>query len=213
MIYLQLCSGLNGVDNPFCCGQDYTCCGIKANVITTIPLWETLSRPGGIEWTQQANSLTKTSPPVTSTGTTNTQITSGTSSLTSTPSPTSPAFQTDNTGAPTAGDADKKTLAVGAGVGVPLGVALVAALGFLGWQLRKQNAARKMAEGVKVEDSSYFASSGTGSGTMAHVYPSPYTAGLYEAQGPAQTVQELHHTTTMELHGNPIKEIDGRQVR
>jgi hypothetical protein len=51
-----------------------------------------------------------------------------------------------------------RTLAVAAGVGVPLGMALVAALGFLEWHVRKQ---RSRAKADEVEDSVYFASAST----------------------------------------------------
>ncbi|KND91078.1 hypothetical protein TOPH_04344 [Tolypocladium ophioglossoides CBS 100239] len=115
--YLMLCSGFDGTgNNPLCCGADYSCCNSTQNIITTIAQFSTLSRAAGAPATTDT---TSSSTPNTSAATRASQSAASTSAAASS-------------------GGDDKLLAVGAGLGIPLGLALVAALAFLGWQMRKQ---------------------------------------------------------------------------
>jgi len=107
--------------NPFCCGLDYTCCNSSQNIITTIARFTTMFRAAG------ATETSSTSPSTT-------LPTSNASSQSSTTS-----SQPATTTAVASSGAVSETLIIGAGVGIPLGLAIVVALTFLGWQIRKQN--------------------------------------------------------------------------
>lgn len=61
------------------------------------------------------------------------------SPLSSTTQTTSPTTSTAPQPSPTQGITSDKPLAIGLGVGLPLGVLLIGAIGFLGWQLRRYN--------------------------------------------------------------------------
>ncbi|KAJ2981145.1 hypothetical protein NQ176_g2208 [Zarea fungicola] len=118
--YLAQCSGLGG---SMCCGLDYECCNGTA-ILTSIPIFTTLSPPGGI--------------PATSTTRSSTVSTSATSSGVAS-SATGSSEPQSHSSKPAA----DKSVAIGAGVGVPLGVALLAAICLLTWQMRKRAAAEK----------------------------------------------------------------------
>ncbi|KAH8898230.1 hypothetical protein GQ53DRAFT_625138, partial [Thozetella sp. PMI_491] len=120
-IYMHLCSGFDAA-NPFCCSTDYTCCNSSANIITAIAHFSTMSHP--------------VVSPATSSPSSATQSTSGTS-LTSALSSTSTSTSSADIGGRES-SCNSNSVAIGAGVGVPLGVAFIASLVALGWQMHKR---------------------------------------------------------------------------
>ncbi|TQV90358.1 hypothetical protein IF1G_10994 [Cordyceps javanica] len=112
--YLQQCSGFDRTaSNLFCCGGDYSCCNNTDNFVSGIKKFTTMSRAGGAT----------------------ASATSGTVTVTVTPT----SIVDDKNSSSSSKNADNsKVVAVGAGVGASLGVALLAAVGALVWQIRKQ---------------------------------------------------------------------------
>ena len=119
--YFAQCSGFDARDeNALCCGTDYTCCNSTAAIITIIPKFTTLSRAAGIPRT--------TSDTETSSSTITTPRTS------------------TSTAATESNSSSDRSLVFGAGVGIPLGVALLVTLGLLAWQVRKYRVYKRAVE-------------------------------------------------------------------
>lgn len=161
--YLVQCSGLG---STMCCGTDSSCCN-GTSILTTIPKFSTVSPPAGNPTTSR------------STGTT----TSNTETPTPSPSsPSSPAGSSPTSSSPTGITTPQpsssktptdKSVVIGAGVGVPLGVALLGAIGLLIWQTRKRAAAEKVVRNADAN---------------AHAGQKPAPTELYS---PPQPVSEL----------------------
>ncbi|KAM3502653.1 hypothetical protein MY11210_009001 [Beauveria gryllotalpidicola] len=114
--YLSQCSGFDSTaSNLFCCGGDYSCCNNTDTFVRGIKKFTTMSRAGG----GPTSSVT------------------GGGTVTVTVTPTSTADDKDNNSTIKKTD-NSRVVAVGAGVGASLGVALLAAVGALVWQIRKQ---------------------------------------------------------------------------
>jgi hypothetical protein len=181
-LYLQMCSGLNGVDNPLCCGDDYTCCSVTASVITTIPLFTALSRPG----------TAATSPTALTT-------TMSRSQTNTPPSSTVTSAPTESAG--TGGGGLTQSTIVGLGVGIPLGLALIASLVFLGWQLMKRNNTPSKSSPETGFNPPYHPPPGT---DPTHASQNYYTSPPAHTESP---ITELGYTPRAELQGTQIKEV------
>jgi hypothetical protein len=118
----------------YCCGPDPTsCCSNKQYFSipyienTAVSIWRPVTTTTSLLTTDTAQ---LTTPLLT------TQTTSPTTSTTLTLSPTT---FTTLTPPPTQGTTSDKSLAIGLGVGLPVGVLLIGAITFLGWPLRRYN--------------------------------------------------------------------------
>ncbi|OAA77142.1 hypothetical protein LEL_03965 [Akanthomyces lecanii RCEF 1005] len=110
--YLQQCSGFDAnARNLFCCGGDYGCCNNTDTIVTGIKKYTAISRAGAPTSTAASGTVTVTA------------------------TATSPADDSNNS---TKKTDNSKVVAVGAGVGASLGIALLATIGALVWQIRKQ---------------------------------------------------------------------------
>ncbi|ATY59836.1 hypothetical protein A9K55_006925 [Cordyceps militaris] len=111
--YLSQCSGFDSTaSNLFCCGGDYSCCNRTDTFVRGIKKFTAMSRAGAGPTSSAAG---------------------GTVTVTVTPTATPPGEGGNNTKTD-----NSKIVAVGAGVGASLGIALLAAIGALVWQIRKQ---------------------------------------------------------------------------
>lgn len=110
--YLQQCSGFDSTaSNLFCCGGDYSCCNNTDTYVRGIKKFTAVSRAGAPTSAAASGTVTVTA------------------------TATVPADGNNNASKKTD---NSKVVAVGAGVGASLGVALLAAIGALVWQIRKQ---------------------------------------------------------------------------
>ncbi|KAK3375558.1 hypothetical protein B0T24DRAFT_616476 [Lasiosphaeria ovina] len=185
-VYLMMCSGFDGENkNALCCGTDYTCCNATQSLLTGIPKFSTLSRAAGL-------TMTTTSTTLSSSSTTST-TSSATQSATCAPVP-----ESGGTNVP---------LVVGAAAGIPLGLALIGTLLFLGWHLSKRNRLREQAGAVPITPGSYSLPPHNPTQIPGqpmfqhqayHAYPQE------EMQSHGQPVAELQDATgVVELHTTP----------
>jgi hypothetical protein len=147
----------------YCCGPDPTsCCSSKQYFTipyiadTAVSIW----RPVPMTTSLTTTYTTQSSIPLPLT----TQTTSPTTSTALTPS----SMQ---------GTKSNKPLAIGLGVGLPLGVLLIGAIAFLGWQLRRHN--NRQTSNTQQEISQ-------GSSQLVPIHKSELDASL-----PVQVVSEL----------------------
>ncbi|KAI1502578.1 hypothetical protein F5X99DRAFT_152891 [Biscogniauxia marginata] len=120
---LTLCSTRDRVSGRYCCGENATCCETTSSVSITLPIFTNVFKPGSAS--SQATTTGSTSSLSDSTAT-------GTGAVA--------AIGSQN---PNPSENSDKSLAIGLGVGIPLGLVLVGAIGFLGWQMRRQNNLRQ----------------------------------------------------------------------
>ncbi|KAJ8130807.1 hypothetical protein O1611_g2820 [Lasiodiplodia mahajangana] len=114
---LTLCKTNDRVSGEYCCGQNASCCDATESYIT-LPIFKSVYRAPGVAATSDAQLFPSSSP-----------SSSNNSSQT-------PALS---------GKSNNDALRIGLGVGLGLGLGLLAvALAFVGWELRKKNAALRI---------------------------------------------------------------------
>ncbi|KAH7374110.1 hypothetical protein BKA64DRAFT_649127 [Cadophora sp. MPI-SDFR-AT-0126] len=107
--------GNDGKGQNYCCSDDHTDCCSDTSSWSSIPVFETVFRPGAMVST----GTTTTATPTTS------SESAVTASVTNTNTPSPPPNKSDN------------SLAIGLGVGISLGLTLVACLVYIVWQRKK----------------------------------------------------------------------------
>ncbi|KAK0704466.1 hypothetical protein B0H67DRAFT_350426 [Lasiosphaeris hirsuta] len=120
---ITICDGSNNA----CCGDKGTCCSGET---FPLPFFTNLKHPPKSESTSQ-DSTTTTTPLALPTS-------SGTGSPSQTPKTSSPGAPTSSD--PAAAANSDQVLKVGLGVGLPLGLLLLAIIAYLIWELRKRKA-------------------------------------------------------------------------
>ena len=119
-VAITLCDG----DNNACCGNDGVCCSSPEKLFK-LPFFTNLKHPGNL-----TTSNDESSTPPSQTGNSTSPPKGSTSSDISSTDP--PAAATSS---------DQQATKVGLGVGIPLGILLLATVGYLIWELRKKRKA------------------------------------------------------------------------
>lgn len=184
-----LCDGANNA----CCGDNGACCS-DPDKLFKLPYFTDLKHPG-------ENATDGGGKPTIVTVTV-----SGTGNDKDAPTPTSPAVSggspsTTSDASVAAANSDQ-AMKVGLGVGIPLGVLLLAACGYLAWELRKKRQAMAVAgaggdggmpKGPYFEaDSSNMAGADAGSRNLG-IMSAPTDQGP-QSQSPAPKYQPYSHT-------------------